>query len=393
MRPYKELAKEDRFVRELADRLNVPLYERKVKEGEIYAISRAEGRSTEEVAREYRYDFFHSLLSQFKKSSLLLGHNMDDQFETIIIRFFQGSGMAGLKGIPPVNGSILRPLIHVRKSEIIEYLNDIDQSWCVDPSNKENDFLRNRVRNNLIPVIEEIFPGMEKSLLLQEKRFTELDEILGKKSDTVPKQLEKERAFVSIDAFNHCDSFVRRKILYELFDHLFPGRERGFRLPSGFFQPLLQGDLKNGKVYGRAHGVVLLCNGDKLFMKLDSGLEQGFSHLLGYEPSLAGGVYRIVPHSREGSPYAIADGSPLFFRSSRDGDTIETGEGKRKLKEVFRSWGVDVEERYLIPVLEDSLGIVAVLGELRGYGNIHRNKKVDDKEKFNILYLEVGREK
>ncbi|MBN2656444.1 MAG: tRNA lysidine(34) synthetase TilS [Spirochaetales bacterium] len=392
LRDREELDREDRFVRNLTAQYNIPLFEKKIRFGEISAISSREKRSTEDVAREYRYRFFESVLGQYGKASLLLGHNLDDQIETIITRFFQGNGPAGLKGIPHSNKHILRPLIHIRKAEILSYLTEIGQDWCADPSNGENEFLRNRVRNQLIPVIEDIFPGLEKAMLKQEKTFNDLDLLFEEVSSGKSLILDKNTASLCLSDFNDCNSFVRKKILYKFFDHLFSGDEKGFRLPSGFFNSLTEGNIIPGRIYARAYGLVVEAQPERLVMKRDPGLEMGFFSILSENSEIQVNRYRITLNSRRGIPLFLTDGSPVFFRSSIDGDVIETDQGVRKLKEIYRQWGLDRSLRYSVPLVEDSSGIAAVLGELEGFKNIHRKKKMNASEKFNILYLEVGKE-
>ncbi|MBB6479018.1 tRNA lysidine(34) synthetase TilS [Spirochaeta isovalerica] len=392
MREKSELDREDQFVRNLSEKYHVPLFVKGIPPGKIKSLSSLEQRSTEEVAREYRYSHFSSVLKQFDKSCLLLGHNLDDQFETIITRFFQGNGTAGLKGIPHRNDPILRPLIHIRKSEILAYLHDIGQDWCFDPSNAESDYLRNKVRNKLVPVLEDIFPGMEKALLKQEKLFTDLDSHFEKKSEEMVIVSENNKVSVDIESFNECNAFVRRKILYRLFDRIFPGDTKGYRLPSGFFHPFLKGSLTSGKVYSRAHGVLIECQAGRLIMRVDEGMERGYFHVISHEQTFVANKYRIRRHFKEGIPLLTVENSPVFFRSAVEGDSIETEQGNRKIKELFRQWGIEMSERSLVPVIEDPLGVVAVLGELAGFRNIHRKKKMNAPEKFNILYLEVGKE-
>ncbi|UER67929.1 tRNA lysidine(34) synthetase TilS [Borrelia sp. BU AG58] len=120
--------------------------------------------SVEELARKYRYDAFLEALRENEAIYVALAHNRGDQFETLVMRFFQGSFLDGLAGIPIVNGSIIRPLLDVSREEIEEFLS-LNKIVCsVDSTNGEDLHLRNKIRNKLIPVVDEIFEGYQKSL-------------------------------------------------------------------------------------------------------------------------------------------------------------------------------------------------------------------------------------
>ena len=113
--------------------------------------------SVEELARKYRYEALLESFRENEASYIALAHNKGDQFETLIMRFFQGSFLDGLSGIPIINGNIIRPLLEVSRKEIEEFLFLNNIIYSVDSTNDKDLYLRNKIRNNLIPVIGEIF--------------------------------------------------------------------------------------------------------------------------------------------------------------------------------------------------------------------------------------------
>ncbi|MEW5814251.1 MAG: tRNA lysidine(34) synthetase TilS, partial [Spirochaetota bacterium] len=164
IRTEAELHEDYRIVRQNADFFRTKLTILKVPPGKIQAVSRRERRSVEEVARLFRFKMLSKLLLERKFEYLALGHTMDDHLETMIMHFFQGSGAAGLKGIPQIHGRIIRPLLRCRKTDLVDYLKGQQIPWAADLSNLQDVFLRNRVRKRLIPAVEEIFPGYRNSL-------------------------------------------------------------------------------------------------------------------------------------------------------------------------------------------------------------------------------------
>ncbi|MCF6336316.1 MAG: tRNA lysidine(34) synthetase TilS, partial [Spirochaetales bacterium] len=142
----------------------VTIHIKHIPSGKIALDSEKTGRSVEDLAREYRYRIFEELKKEIGASHVATGHTLDDQLETLIMRFFQGSGIHGLSGIPDVRESYIRPLLTVEKQEILEYLSINKISFVTDKTNLSNIYLRNKIRHKLIPVIRDVFPGYRSSL-------------------------------------------------------------------------------------------------------------------------------------------------------------------------------------------------------------------------------------
>ncbi|HFQ90293.1 MAG TPA: tRNA lysidine(34) synthetase TilS, partial [Desulfobulbus sp.] len=120
----------------------------------------------EHGARELRYRALHQVADRLERAVICVGHSADDQAEEILIRLIRGSGRSGLSGMRPVSGRVVRPLLGVGRERILAYLRDRGIAFCLDPSNRDPRFLRNRVRHELLPLLEERFdPGIRKALL------------------------------------------------------------------------------------------------------------------------------------------------------------------------------------------------------------------------------------
>ncbi|MBS1615050.1 MAG: tRNA lysidine(34) synthetase TilS [Bacteroidetes bacterium] len=116
-------------------------------------------QSIQLAARELRYDWFESLQKKQRYSAILTAHQADDVAETMLINLCRGTGIRGLHGIPERNGSILRPLLFARRGEIESYAMEKHIAWREDASNAEDKYLRNAIRNRVLPMLEELTPG------------------------------------------------------------------------------------------------------------------------------------------------------------------------------------------------------------------------------------------
>lgn len=116
-------------------------------------------KSLQNWAREIRYDFFFNLLEKENLDFIVTAHHLNDELETFIINLSRGSGIKGLSGIPKNENQILRPLLTFSKSEIYAFAKENHIDFREDKSNQKDDYLRNKIRNHVVPKMVEIFPN------------------------------------------------------------------------------------------------------------------------------------------------------------------------------------------------------------------------------------------
>jgi tRNA(Ile)-lysidine synthase len=158
LRPHEDAA-ETAFVHRLADSLNLP-FKTNPAPPEI-----SPGGSEEEKARTARYSFLEEVRRQTGARRIALGHTIDDQAETVLMRLLRGSGTSGLAAIPPVRGdAVIRPMIRVSRREVLAYLAERGLDSMLDSSNTGTRYLRNRIRSEVMPVLTNYQPRLVERL-------------------------------------------------------------------------------------------------------------------------------------------------------------------------------------------------------------------------------------
>jgi tRNA(Ile)-lysidine synthase len=183
-----EEAREDgRFVAALADRFGLPLH---LKEVSVPAIRRAAGKGNlEALAREARYGFFAEVAAARRLAKVATAHTLDDQAETVLMRFLRGSGMKGLGGMAPLHSmdsiggtpvklTVIRPLLETSKAEIVDYLTEKNQPYRLDRTNRDTALLRNWVRLELLPKIRERLDDWLEARLAQQAEIMRGEDLL-----------------------------------------------------------------------------------------------------------------------------------------------------------------------------------------------------------------------
>lgn len=145
---------DENFVAALAEKLGLPLH---IGRGDVAGKAKREKANLEDAARRARYEFFARLAEQDAVELVATAHTMDDQAETVLAHMFRGTGIAGLAGIHPGAGQIVRPLLGFRREDLRKYLRARKQSWREDASNRDITRTRARMRKKLLPLLEKQF--------------------------------------------------------------------------------------------------------------------------------------------------------------------------------------------------------------------------------------------
>ncbi|MBK5275122.1 MAG: tRNA lysidine(34) synthetase TilS [Desulfuromonadales bacterium] len=171
---------DEHFCRELAARYAIPFESRSVD-----VLSEAAGASLnlEDAGRRARIVFFDELVSRWQAAGVILAHHADDQAETVLMRLLRGSGMTGLAGMSWRNGrGYIRPLLDITRRELEAWLAERGLTWREDASNLDRSYLRNRIRHDLLPLLEEYNPAIRDALAATAGILSEEDSLLDQQA-------------------------------------------------------------------------------------------------------------------------------------------------------------------------------------------------------------------
>ena len=157
----KESDQDELFVKNLSKKLDIQFFSKSFNT-ENYA--KENKISLQMAARELRYNWFEELRLEIQAQYILVAHHRDDDLETFFINLTRGTGIKGLLGIKPVVGKVVRPLLIYSRTQIEDYLFNLNQEFRTDSTNSSEKYLRNNIRHNLIPLIKEMNPSFENTL-------------------------------------------------------------------------------------------------------------------------------------------------------------------------------------------------------------------------------------
>ena len=179
--------KDSEFVARLGRSLNIETF---IEDIDIALLINVMKTSFQESARIIRHDFLNRCLGKWGGDLIALGHNSDDQVETFLINLFRGSGLRGLTGTRPKQGDFIRPLYNCFRHEIEDYISKYSLEFRFDKSNDESYYLRNKIRLNLIPFLQNYNPNIKNALISTSRLFTDDEDYLEKQVENVMAQVE-----------------------------------------------------------------------------------------------------------------------------------------------------------------------------------------------------------
>jgi len=169
-----ESDRDEQFVKNLCQSHSVPLHLIHFDTAEYASFHQV---SIEMAARELRYRYFDQLRQDIDAETVCAAHHRDDAVETFLMNLLRGAGIHGLTGIRPRNGHIVRPLLGVSRQDILQYLDFIGQDYVTDSTNLQPDVLRNKLRLQLIPLLEKLSPGASNNIARSATYLSEAEKV------------------------------------------------------------------------------------------------------------------------------------------------------------------------------------------------------------------------
>lgn len=214
----EESNRDEQFVRELGKKYDAEVLVRRFSTEEYAKQKKV---SIQVAARELRYNWFNELLNPGSPlpacDYLLTAHHLDDNIETVLMNFFKGTGISGLRGILPKHEKIIRPLLFAKKEELAFFAKENKLDWVEDSSNLSDRYSRNYLRHHVIPLIQKIFQEAEDNLAANIQRFSEIEELYAQAIAVHKKKLiERKGNELHIPVLKLKKSAPLHTIIYEI---------------------------------------------------------------------------------------------------------------------------------------------------------------------------------
>ena len=351
----------------------------------IELIAKNRKQSTEEAGRDVRREKFREAMWQYGANKIALAHHKNDNVETFFMNLARGTGLKGMGGIRPVKGEIIRPLLCLERGEIEQYLQEKQITYCVDQTNAGDDYTRNRIRNHVLPYLEQkvnartvnhVSEAMRQLCQLQDY----LHEQMQKAFETCVK--EQEGAYVISEAeFSLAENILKPLILREVLVRI-SGKEKDLEavhlsdLQALFSKQVgkkldLPYEMEARRCYeGISVGKRLQCDAKEVcaFVKLEPGEEKEY-FLQGQKITC-----RLKKNEPSKAAYAQKSGTQCFdydiitqdvcIRTRQPGDyiTIHPDGRTQKIKSFFINEKIPAEQRDKLLLVADGSHILWIVG-------------------------------
>jgi len=371
-----ESDRDETFVMNVCEAHDIPFYSGR---GDVANYAKKRGLSIEEAARDMRYDFFNDTAAVTGALKIATAHTMDDNAETVIINLTRGAGANGMSGIPPVRGSVIRPLLHVTRDEVMAFINEREISYVDDSTNVLDIYTRNKIRNAVIPLMKQINPRFNEAVSTASELFRADEEFISDIADLFVLEccigLTANAADVAVLPFSVSSRVIRKLYGGNLsFNHV-----KDVLALCASNNPSAKLSLPGMVVYREYDRVIFDANlqpEEDEFAPVYPTDGQSFIILgLGLKITCKSGIYddRMCIAFKEGVKEINTSFTTFLFksidicgkisvRSRREGDFIKLNEtgGTKTLKKLFIEKRIPVRKRNLIPVISDEEGVLGI---------------------------------
>lgn len=394
------------FVEKMCGRLGV-----ECKSHHIDVPKEAEqcGCTLEETARILRYDIFEKEAQAWGGAKIAVAHNRGDDAETVLFHLIRGSGLTGMRGILPVRGNIIRPLLHTGREEILSYLEEKKQPYRVDATNSDEYYTRNGIRAQIMPRLIAMNPQAEAHIQKTADIMKEAESYIGRQTKKAAEScmsIREDGIIIEKTPFEAEDVLIKKEVLKQALE-----QAAGARQDIGTIHLELLEDLFScqcGRRISLPYGVqayrtyegIRLCketgaaeqNSMKEVRYLQSDIEQAGKEGISYGPFtmrlLENTAFSQEIPQKTYTKWFDYDKikSDLSARTRREGDYICcNGQGKtQKLKKYFVNEKVEAKERSRIPLLAEESHILWIVGyRISTYYKISQETKRILEVRFN----------
>lgn len=337
----EESDRDQMFVQQLCDRYNIPLT---VGTGAVVAGE----KGLEAAARDARYAFFATF-----PGKIATAHTADDNAETVLMRMIRGTGLKGLGGVSPIRGNIIRPMLTVTRQEVLKFLEEYCLNHIEDSSNNADDFLRNRIRHRMMPLMVEENPCLAENLSRMALRLRQDEELL---------QALTAGELPNVSQLREMPPSLRSRYLTAFLEQC------GVKEPEREHIALAENLVMSDKPSAKADfpgGITVRRNYDRL--EKAEEVKTLATAVLPCPGSYETEGIRI--HCRKAvepvlqwDRFTVCPQGTVVVRTRKAGDTIRLKGGTKSLKKLFADRKIPASRRSQMPVIADDAGVLAVWG-------------------------------
>lgn len=333
-----ESLRDMRFAETVTEKIGVDLC---VKDFNVGAAMAATGESVEMACRRLRYDWFEELLTTLRAADVAVGHHREDNVETFFLNLARGTGIAGLTGMDYRRGNVVRPLLGCTRAQIEAYLREQGLEYVTDSSNASDDYLRNRLRNRLLPLFGELLPGALEGVERTMGMLQDAKRVLDAAVEACATRYGSPREG-TIAVGDLASEPNARMLLFELM------RPEGFTMTQ--VDNILSGPMRSGVIFPSpsgaltaelSRGVLSFSSAEREDEEVEISLASGISHPVEISVSHHGSVDWFRPEASPSVLYmdaaALEGDARWTLRHWRRGDRIQPFgmKGTRLVSDLF----------------------------------------------------------
>ncbi|OJT82191.1 tRNA lysidine(34) synthetase TilS, partial [Clostridioides difficile] len=374
-----EAQKDALYVSKLCEDMGIIFF---VKSINVPKYCENEGLSLEEGARKLRYEMFYEIKDKIKANKIAIGHNLNDQAETVMMRIMRGTGLKGLKGIDYIRDNcIIRPILDVERNEIEEYCEAYNLNPRIDKTNLENIYTRNKIRLDLLPYMKDNFnSNVIESIVRMSNSLKSDNDYIEKEAEAKFREVSniKEKGFVEInlDDFVCLHDAIKVRVLRNSIKHILG--DTNF-VDQRHIEDImsLEDNSKVNKMLTLPRNIFVYRKKDSIILTNEEIVNEeiefyynvpsnGFIKIKELKQIIETQVMSIdryksmkLDNSSKGFDFNKVKGG-IVIRSRRQGDKIKLAMGSKKVKDLFIDLKIPREERCKIPIITDSEGIICV---------------------------------
>lgn len=340
----EESDRDEEFVRNLCARYDIPL---QVGSGNVQPGK----KGLEAAARDARYAYLRTF-----PGKIATAHTADDNAETLLMHLVRGTGLKGLGGIAPVNGKLIRPMLEVTRQEVLSFLEEYSLSYVIDSSNETDQFLRNRLRHHVMPLLAQENPCVAENLSALALRLRQDEQCLA--------QMAGAEELPDVPALRQMAPAIRSRVLGEFL------KKCGIPEPEAAHIRLVEQLVFSDKPSARAdlpNGTVILRNYDKLVQGTYNKPSEPITLSLNDAVTLPDVGLRVsctLADTMQNHPdcFTVTPCGKIVLRSRCPGDVMRLPGGTKELKKLFIDRKIPAWKRLQIPVIADDNGVLGVYG-------------------------------